>query len=46
MTRMTLDRELKALDAMNSFMSWLTRTTPDQKIRPLDAINSLSLLMT
>ena len=42
---MTLDNELKALDAMNSSELWMTCSTLGHDLRALDAMNSLELLI-
>ena len=42
---MTLDRKLRALDAMNSSGLWMIRATPSGELKALDAINNSELWM-
>ena len=43
---MTLGHELRALDAMINFKSWLIKMTKGCELKDLDAMNNLELSMT
>ena len=39
MLRMTLDRELRALDGMDDFRSWMSKTTLGHELKALNGMD-------